>query len=163
MTSKVVLEGCVSWPLGYYSNNNNTGVRSRNLLEDFNDNWLTNSYIFPIFSSCTSSFCVSSSRPTSSQASAKRSSIRNLFFNFWNFSTAKILVSVTSSRLSSTGYTENSSGYGHSLGSKSTTFSSSKLPIDQLSQFATVSCQPIYMEMSFEMSFKHKLVYYCML
>ena len=119
--------------------------------------------IFLIFSSCTSSFCVSSSRPTSSRASAKRSSIRNLFFNFWNFSTAKILVSVTSSRLSSTGYTENSSGYGHSLGSKSTTFSSSKLPIDQLSQFATVSCQPIYMEMSFEMSFKHKLVYYCML
>ena len=100
--------------------------------------------IFLIFSSCTSSFCVSSSRPTSSRASAKRSSIRNLFFNFWNFSTAKILVSVTSSRLSSTGYTENSSGYGHSLGSKSTTFSSSKLPIDTLSICHSVLSANLY-------------------
>ena len=110
--------------------------------------------IFLIFSSCTSSFCVSSSRPTSSRASAKRSSIRNLFFNFWNFSTAKILESVTSSRLSSTGYTENSSGYGHSLGSKSTTFSSSKLPILTLSICHSVLSNNLYGK--FEISFKHK-------
>ena len=80
------------------------------------------------FSSFTSSSCVSSSRPTSSQALARRSLIRNSCFNFWNFSTAKILESGTSSRQFSTGYTENSSGYGHSLGSRSTTFSSSKSP-----------------------------------
>ena len=30
--TKIVLVGCVSWPLGYYSNNN-TGISSRNLLE----------------------------------------------------------------------------------------------------------------------------------
>ena len=29
--TKVILEGCMSWPLGYYSNN--SGVSSRNLLE----------------------------------------------------------------------------------------------------------------------------------
>ena len=114
-----------------------------------NDNLLGMTFLLTLiflsfFSSCMSSFCVSSSRLTSSQASAKRSSIRNLFFNFWNFSTAKILVSVTSSRLSSTGYTENSSGYGHSLGSKSTTFSSSKLPIDTLSICHSVLSNNLY-------------------
>ena len=96
------------------------------LFRQINGIWINFALIF--FSSCTSSFCVSSSHPTSSRASGKKSSIRNSCFNFWNFSTVKILENVTSSRLSSTGYMENSSGYGHSLGSKLTTFSSSKHP-----------------------------------
>ena len=70
--------------------------------------------------------CVSLSPQTSSHRLAKKSLIRNSYFNYWNCLIQKTRGSGIFSKQYSIGYTENSWDYGHSSGNKSTIFSSSK-------------------------------------
>ena len=67
------------------------------------------------------------SRLISSQASERKSSIRNLSSNCWNSSIQKIREKEISSRRCCTEYTESSSDLEHSSESKSITFSSGNI------------------------------------